>query len=146
MTTDAIILETALDQPPELVWRALTEPALVARWLGVSDIRAIVGERFAVKPGGPAGEAPVDCEVLEADPNHLLSYRWRSEGAGEATVLDTVVTWILEPTAEGGTRLRLVHDGFPIVVRQPATTPARERAHARLTCANDNARSLKWAA
>ena len=62
------------------------------------------------------------------------------------SVLDTVVTWILEPTAEGGTRLRLVHDGFPIVVQQPATTPVRETTNARLTCANDNARSLKWAA
>ena len=146
MTTDAIIIEAALDQPPELVWRALTEPALVARWLGVSDIRAVVGERFAVKPGGAAGDDPIACEVLEADPHHLLSYRWRGAGEGEAAVLDTVVTWILEPTAEGGTRLRLVHDGFPIVVQQPATTPVRETTNARLTCANDNARSLKWAA
>lgn len=146
MTTDAIILETALDQPPELVWRALTEPALVARWLGVADIRAVVGGRFALTPGGAAGDKPVDCEVIEAEPDRLLSYRWRAGGEGGAEALDTVVTWILEPTADGGTRLRLVHDGFPIVVRQPAATPARETTHARAICANDNARSFKWAA
>jgi uncharacterized protein YndB with AHSA1/START domain len=146
MTMDAIIIEAALDAPPERVWRVLTEPALVARWLGVNDIRAVVGERFDVKPGGPAGDAPIACEVLEADPHRRLSYRWRG-GDGEAAVLDTVVTWILEPTAEGGTRLRLVHDGFPIVVQQLAATPGREPPHARLTTgANDNARSLKWAA
>ena len=143
MTTDALIIEVALDQPPELVWRALTEPALVARWLGVSDIRAVVGERFALKPGGPAGDTSIDCEVIEAEPDHLLSYRWRASGDGKAEALDTVVTWILEPTAEGGTRLRLVHDGFPIVVQQPASTPVRETTHA---CANDNGWSLKWAA
>ena len=57
MSRDAIILDTALDAPPEAVWRALTEPALMARWLAAGDIRAVVGERFTLRPGGPAGEA-----------------------------------------------------------------------------------------
>jgi uncharacterized protein YndB with AHSA1/START domain len=125
--TGAILIEARLDEPPALVWRALTEPELMARWLGEGDVEAVVGRRFVVRPGGAAGQAPVDCEVVEAEPERLLSYRWRADGEGTAA-LDTVVTWILEPTAEGGTRLRLVHDGFPIVVEQEGRT--RESAAA----------------
>ncbi|MDR3511301.1 MAG: SRPBCC domain-containing protein [Caulobacteraceae bacterium] len=115
--TRPIILEAALDAPPDLVWRALTEPELMARWLGASDIEAKVGRCFTVRPDGPVGEAPIACEVLEAEPGRMLSYRWRATAPGEAAALDTVVTWVLEPTAEGGTRLRLVHDGFPVVLQ-----------------------------
>ena len=115
--TQPIVLDAALDAPPPLVWRALTEPALLARWLAPNDIKAEVGRRFTVRPDGPIGAAPIDCEVLAIEPERLLSYRWRG-GEGDAA-LDTVVTWVLEPTAEGGTRLRLVHDGFPIVLDQP---------------------------
>jgi uncharacterized protein YndB with AHSA1/START domain len=108
----------ALDAPPDLVWRALTEPALVARWLGANDVEARIGRRFTLAP--TAGKPPVDCEVIEVERDRLLSYRWREGGEGAAAALDTVVTWVLDPAPDGGTRLRLVHDGFPIVLQQPA--------------------------
>jgi uncharacterized protein YndB with AHSA1/START domain len=121
MDAETIILEAALDAPPRAVWRALTEPQLLARWLGASDIEAAVGRRFTVIPGGAAGPAPVACEVIEVEPDRLLSYRWRTNGEGRAA-LDTVVTWVLDPTPDGGTRLRLVHDGFPVTLQRPAAT------------------------
>jgi uncharacterized protein YndB with AHSA1/START domain len=132
--TEAIILEVALEAPPRLVWRALTEPEILARWLGETDLEAKAGCRFALRTDAKA-PAPIDGEVIEADPERRLSYRWREAGAGGGQALDSVVTWILEPTADGGTRLRLVHDGFPITLRQPARA------------ANDNGeRMLAWAA
>jgi uncharacterized protein YndB with AHSA1/START domain len=151
--TQPIILEAALDEPPELVWRALTEPELMARWLAPNDIRAEVGRRFTIRPDGAIGAAPIDCEVIEVDPHRLLSYRWRG-GEGEAVALDTVVTWVLDPTPEGGTRLRLVHDGFPILVEQlaPIFGPScsivdlARRRRKPLTHASQTQRSLKWAA
>ena len=126
------------------VWRALTEPRLLARWLAPNDMRATPGARFSLAPDGVIGTAPIDCEVLEAEPHRRLSYRWRSEGQGGADALDTVVTWILDPTPDGGTRLRLVHEGFPIVVEQAASAPKLARTSTR--AANDNQRSLAWAA
>jgi uncharacterized protein YndB with AHSA1/START domain len=138
MTDEAIIIDVAVAAPPRLVWRVLSEPALLARWLGDNDIEAAAGARFQVRPGGLAGPDPVACEVIEAEPEKLLSYRWRSEGRTDA--LDTVVTWVLDPTPDGGTRLRLVHDGFPITL---ARTPA---SGASMCAANDNHRSLAWAA
>jgi uncharacterized protein YndB with AHSA1/START domain len=46
--------------------------------------------------------------VRECDPTRLLRYSWVTEGKG---ALDTVVTWTLTP-ADGGTLLRMEHDGF----------------------------------
>jgi uncharacterized protein YndB with AHSA1/START domain len=136
--TEAIVIDVTLDAPPGRVWRALTEPALVARWLGEAGIEARTGRRFSLRPGGAAGEGPVECEVIEAEEDRLLSYRWRAEAAGGLAALDTVVTWVLDPTPDGGTRLRLVHDGFPITRAAPAATAAAP--------ANDNGRILAWAA
>jgi uncharacterized protein YndB with AHSA1/START domain len=148
---ETLIYEVRLDEPPALVWRALTEPGLLARWLGDSDFDAHVGRRFQLRPGGAAGAGPVEGEVIEAETERLLSYRWRADTSGPAP-LDTVVTWILEPTAEGGTRLRMVHDGFPIVVESPAAARTAEVASLSLhrarrarvhSCSQG---SLKWAA
>jgi uncharacterized protein YndB with AHSA1/START domain len=107
-------------------------------------MRAEKGVRFELKPDGVIGDRPIDCEVLEAEPHRRLSYRWRADGQGGQAALDTVVTWILDATPDGGTRLRLVHEGFPIVVAQPARVPSLSPT-SRLA-ANDNQRSLAWAA
>lgn len=114
--TQAIVADFDFPQPPEKVWRALTEPALLAAWLMPNDIRPVVGHRFTfqTKPV-PGWDGVVQCEVLAVTPPRLLSYAWRGgnrevEGYGHS--LDTIVTWTLTPTANGGTHVHLVHDGF----------------------------------
>jgi uncharacterized protein YndB with AHSA1/START domain len=47
--------------------------------------------------------------VLEVVPEAKLRYRW--QGGGARSQLDSTVTWTLTATA-GGTLLRLDHDGF----------------------------------
>jgi uncharacterized protein YndB with AHSA1/START domain len=97
-----IELDQFIAREPAAVWRALTEPELLARWWAAGDIKPIVGHRFTMDMGS-WGRQP--CEVLEVEPGRLLSYTF-AEGD-----LDTVITWRLE--AEGaGTRLFLRHTGF----------------------------------
>ena len=115
-TTQSIVVEYDLPRPPEKVWRALTEPALVAAWLMASDIRAVVGHRFTFRAQPmPGWDGVVQCEMLAVEPYQRLSYSWRGgsdELDGYGGRLDTVVTWTLTPTKSGGTLLRLEHSGF----------------------------------
>lgn len=104
---DAIVLDCDFAEPPAQVWRALTAPELVSRWLLQTDIRAEPGHRFQVQASPGLGGA-IQCEVLAAEPPERLSYSWRGEDPG----LDTVVTFELKPTPAGGTRLRVIHSGF----------------------------------
>lgn len=111
---DSLEFECELPEPPEKVWRALTEPKLLAAWMMPNDIRPEIGNRFAF--AGP--DAPIDCEVLDAEPGRLLRYSWREQAktgdAGQAldSPLDSIVTFTLDRTISGGTHLRIVHDGF----------------------------------
>ena len=136
---EPIVVDCDLDAPPEAVWRALTTPELVEAWLGDGDISAEVGHRFAFTP---AGEAPVECEVLEAEPGERLRVSWRGrDEAGGA--IESEVAFVLLPTIGGGTRLRVVHDGFAQVF---ATAMAALPRALRRRPAATSLRRLAWAA
>ncbi|HEX4019552.1 MAG TPA: SRPBCC domain-containing protein [Acidobacteriaceae bacterium] len=113
---EQIVVEYALAEPPAKVWRALTEPKLLAVWLMQNDIVPIVGHRFNFR-AQPVGDwnGVVDCEVLEVVPERKLVYTWN--GGSDKNLefghrIETTVTWTLEATTENGTRLTLVHHGF----------------------------------
>lgn len=101
MKTDVITLERDFPHPADRVWRALTQPDLLAKWLMQTDFAAEEGRAFRFT----ADWGQVDCTVREIEPGRKLSYTW---GSG---ALDTVVTWTLTPTS-GGTRLTLEQSGF----------------------------------
>jgi uncharacterized protein YndB with AHSA1/START domain len=114
--TESIVVDYNLNEPPAEVWRALTEPKLLAEWLMENDIQPVVGHRFNFR-AEPRGDwdGVVYCEVREVDAPHRLVYSWqggsdKNESYGHR--LDTVVTWTLTPTASGGTLLKLNHHGF----------------------------------
>ncbi|MBZ9659322.1 SRPBCC domain-containing protein [Mesorhizobium sp. ESP-6-4] len=104
--------ECDLPEPPEKVWRALTEPDLLAAWMMPNDIKAEAGSRFAF--AGP--DAPIECEVLEAEPGRVLRYSWHqrpdANDRDRFPAFDSIVTFTLARTASGGTHLSVVHDGF----------------------------------
>jgi uncharacterized protein YndB with AHSA1/START domain len=114
--TQEIVVEEVFPHAPETLWKALTTPALIARWMMMPNgFVPMAGQRFTFKttPAG-AWDGTIHCQVLEAVPNERLVYAWK--GGDEANVgygsrLDTVVTFTLS-RAENGTRLRVVHSGF----------------------------------
>jgi uncharacterized protein YndB with AHSA1/START domain len=105
--TEALAFEFDLQHPPEKVWRALTDPALLAEWLlPVIDLELRPGAEFTFKTQPyPNWDGIVNCRFLEIEPQRKLSYTWT------VPFLDTVVTFTLTPTASG-TRLSLVQSGF----------------------------------
>jgi uncharacterized protein YndB with AHSA1/START domain len=95
--TDALVFECALDAPPEKVWRALTVPEYLERWL---------------KP-----EQEIDLAVVTAEENKSLTYRWREAGQGAVVGMeDSLVTFELTPTNDGGTWFRLTHAPMAVPV------------------------------
>jgi len=88
------------------VWQALTDPALLARWLMPNDFKPVTGHTFTFRtePVPQHGfDGIVHCEVLDLEPPRLLRFSWR---AGK---LGTVVSWSLVPEGTG-TRLLITHD------------------------------------
>jgi uncharacterized protein YndB with AHSA1/START domain len=107
--TGSIAFEFELPHAPQKVWRALTDPALLAEWLlPVAQLELAPGAAFAfTAPPQPGWDGRVDCRFLEIEAGRKLSYAW-SVGDME---IDTVVTFTLTPTPSG-TRLGLVQSGF----------------------------------
>ncbi len=99
--TLSVIVEREVAWPPEKIWRALTQPHLIAEWLMQNDFQPVMGHGFQLR--GDWGS--VDCKVLAIEPDKILSYTWAAMG------LESVVTWTLTPTA-AGTQLRMEQSGF----------------------------------
>jgi uncharacterized protein YndB with AHSA1/START domain len=96
--------------PPAKVWRALTEPELMSRWMIAAKPEGFSTEvgtrfRFVGKPQ-PGWSGVVECEVLEAREPSLLRYAWTLDD-GQITH----VTYRLEPHPNG-TRFTFEHTGF----------------------------------
>ena len=101
---DALVFECALDAPPEKVWRALTIPEYLERWL---------------KPA-----QDVDLAVVTAEENRSLTYRWREAGQGAIVGMeDSLVTFELTPTTDGGTWFKLTHEPIAVPVAANSNGP-----------------------
>jgi uncharacterized protein YndB with AHSA1/START domain len=100
--------------PPSLVWRAVTDPALIPLWTATGaggrpegfDLAVGTRFRFVAKPK-PGWDGIVDCVVLEATEPSLLRYSWTGRGDGGMTE----VAYRLSPH-DGGTRFGYEHTGF----------------------------------
>ena len=103
----SIVVDYQLSAAPTKVWRALTEPELLAGWLMPNNIKPEIGHDFTFKSApAPGFDGIVHCKIIEVRRPELLAYTWRGGP------IDTVVTWSLTPTPAGGTALRLEQRGF----------------------------------
>jgi uncharacterized protein YndB with AHSA1/START domain len=103
-----VTVEWQLPFAPAKVWRALTQPHLMAEWLMQNDFVPAVGHRFQLR--GEWGGV-LDCAVLVIEPEKTLSYTWNHAHADAAYNLESVVTFTLT-AADGGTHLKVEQVGF----------------------------------
>ncbi|NQE62094.1 SRPBCC domain-containing protein [Caulobacter sp. RHG1] len=106
--TRSVVIERDIAHPPAKLWRALTQPHLIAEWLMQNDFAPQVGHRFNLR--GEWGGV-LDCEVLTLEPETTLAYSWDFKHEDPAFDLRSVVTFTLTPTA-AGTHLRVEQAGF----------------------------------
>jgi uncharacterized protein YndB with AHSA1/START domain len=86
-----IRMERHLRHPPDKVWRALTEPAQIARWFPAEmDLDLRPGAKIRFTFSGDQSPAS-DGEVLEVDPPRVFAYAWEDE----------LLRWELRPDATG---------------------------------------------
>lgn len=112
-----IVVDEVFPHAPEILWKTLTTPELMGRWLKMqpNGFEAVEGARFTYQTS-PAGhwDGVIHCQVLDVVPNQRLAYAWQGgheENVGYGSQLETVVTFTLSRTGQG-TRLRMVHSGF----------------------------------
>ncbi len=110
--TETLSFEFDLHHSPQKVWRALTDPVLLAEWLlpvldlPPHNLEPGAAFKFKTQPY-PGWDGTVHCRFLEIEAQRKLSYTWV---VGDMEI-ETVVTFTLTPTASG-TRLSLVQSGF----------------------------------
>jgi uncharacterized protein YndB with AHSA1/START domain len=101
----SVVIEREIPHPPEKIWRALTQGALL------EECQPVVGHHFNFSATPmPHWDGVVDCEVLVVELNRHLAYTWNAAGV-DAAGLKTVVTWTLKP-AMNGTLVRMEQSGF----------------------------------
>ena len=102
----SLVIEREMPHPPEKIWRALTQGALIEEWLMKNDFQPVVGHRFTFRSTPvPNWNGVIEGEVLVIEPNSKLSYSWGTMGTM------SVVTWTLTPT-KSGTHVRMEQTGF----------------------------------
>jgi uncharacterized protein YndB with AHSA1/START domain len=106
-------LTRAIAAPPERVYRAWLDPAILAQWISpvghaVVSVDPRPGGRFRVVMVGAGREIEHVGSYRELVPDRRLVFTWRSPYTGG----DSVVSVELEPAGRG-TRVSLVHEGLP---------------------------------
>ncbi len=120
MTVAPLVLNRRFKAPPERVFAAFTQKALIQGWYGPEtttvprcEIDARVGGKYRIEMHSPSGAVHiVTGEFRELEPPRKLVFTWGWLN-GEGRNPETLVSVTLAPV-EGGTDLRLEQTGFAV--------------------------------
>jgi len=117
---DVVRLERTLHAPPDAVFRAFLDPALLRQWIAPDELsidRVIVDPRVGGRVevwhsmNGVSSGRFEGC-FLKIDPPRELVYRWAFVGTEpeKGEFFDTLVTVRLRPAPWGQTHISVVHE------------------------------------
>ena len=103
-----IVFRRRLSHPPEVVWRAITDPEELSRWhLTDASVDGRVGGLVRLTRASQHFE--VTGKVLTWDPPRVFEHEWKvAPGPHSAAGEDAIIRWELRPEGEG-TVLTLSH-------------------------------------
>ncbi len=109
-------LEASYPHSVDRVWRALTDPALIERWIEMStDFQPILGRPFRfwceVPPDMTDWGGVVECKVLDIEAPRRMVWSWKDSWSWTRFPAPTRVEWTLAPE-RAGTLLVLEHTRF----------------------------------
>ncbi|HZP45853.1 MAG TPA: SRPBCC domain-containing protein [Candidatus Binataceae bacterium] len=124
-----LVLVRVFDAPRDLVWRAWTEPARIAQWLGPRGFTGNV-EKFEARVGGKyrfhirsadGRDMWMQGVNREVEPPERLVYTFAwADQEGRPTGVETLVTVILDEIERGKTRLTFRQGRFESVSARDA--------------------------
>jgi len=115
MTTYTIERDIEIDAPVEVVWRTITEPDQIRRWLCDSvEVEPQSGARGTLTFERDDDEPlVVNLTVVAVEPHRLYSFRWCYPSGVRAMPANSVlVTFTLVSVGEERTRLRVEETGL----------------------------------
>jgi uncharacterized protein YndB with AHSA1/START domain len=130
--TNRIEKQLELRAPRERVWRALSDAEEFGRWFGVElegtfapgaqlrgRIKPTTADPEVAKMQEKYAGMPMAFQVERIEPMSLFSFRWHpfaiDSTADYSSEPMTLVTFTLQPTANGGTLLTVVESGFDAI-------------------------------
>ena len=107
LSTRSLVIEKELPHPPEKIWRALTQGALIKEWLMDNDFQPVVGHKFNFRStpmpnwdGDHRYPKSWSSNLTRSSPIAGARWGWRASSFGR---------WL--PT-KGGTLVRMEQSGF----------------------------------
>jgi uncharacterized protein YndB with AHSA1/START domain len=109
--SDPLVNEIFIDAEPELVYRFLTEPGLMRRWMGVEiELEPRAGGIYRVSPDGLQVARG---EYVEVVPNRKVAFTWGYESEIMGIPAGSTLVEITLEARTPGTLVRLVHHHLP---------------------------------
>lgn len=97
-----VAFERWIDRPPARVWAALTDPKILANWLGDVEVDLRIGGAYIIRFRRMS--VVMTGEITRLQSERMLEYKW-TENFGMPTSL---IRWEILPT-DSGCRLKLLH-------------------------------------
>ncbi len=101
-----VAFDRGIGQPAAKVWAALTDPGVLANWLGDVELELRVGGRYIIRFRGMA--VVMTGRITALEDGRLLEYSWQENYGMPASK----VRWEVAPV-EAGCRLKLSHAFTP---------------------------------
>jgi uncharacterized protein YndB with AHSA1/START domain len=118
-STDDVRIQRTMQAPPDQVYRAWLDPAMIAEWLAPgsaqvskAEVDARVGGHYRIwHTDGSADVGGFEAEIEELIPNELIVMKWGFVGPDrlDGPVFDSLLTIRLAPGPDETTELTLLH-------------------------------------